>query len=98
MNETMTAIMNRKSVRAYTDREISPECREQILRAAAAAPTAGNQQLYTILDITSQELKEKHNPDGTGGCVKKYLWNSKNFDIMGTETPEPGERQEDKCT
>ena len=28
----------------------------------------------------------------------KYLWNSKNFDIMGTETPEPGERQEDKCT
>ena len=59
MNETMTAIMNRKSVRAYTDREISPECREQILRAAAAAPTAGNQQLYTILDITSQELKEK---------------------------------------
>ena len=59
MNETMTTIMNRKSVRAYTDREISPECREQILRAAAAAPTAGNQQLYTILDITSQELKEK---------------------------------------
>ena len=59
MNETMTTIMNRKSVRAYTDREISPECREQILRAAAAAPTAGNQQLYTILDIISQELKEK---------------------------------------
>ena len=59
MNETMTTIMKRKSVRAYTDREISPECREQILRAAAAAPTAGNQQLYTILDITSQELKEK---------------------------------------
>ena len=46
----------------------------------------------------NKKRKEKHNPDGTGGCVKKYLWNSKNFDIMGTETPEPGERQEDKCT
>ena len=45
-----------------------------------------------------KKRKEKHNPDGTGDCVKKYLWNSKNFDIMGTETPEPGERQEDKCT
>lgn len=39
-----------------------------------------------------------YNPDGTGDCVKKCLWNSKNFDIMGTGTPEPGERQEDKCT
>ena len=45
-----------------------------------------------------KKRKEKHNPDGTGGCVKKCLWGSKNFDIMGTGTPEPGERQEDKCT
>ena len=51
----------------------------------------------TRVDVIKRR-KEKHNPDGTGGCVKKYLWNSKNFDIMGTETPEPGERQEDKCT
>ena len=49
-------------------------------------------------EVTFAIHQEKHNPDGTGGCVKKYLWNSKNFDIMGTETPEPGERQEDKCT
>ena len=45
-----------------------------------------------------KKRKEKHNPDGTGDCVKKCLWDSKNFDIMGTESPEPGERQEDKCT
>ena len=49
------------------------------------------------LDVIKKR-KEKHNPDGTGGCVKKYLWNSKNFDIIGAGTPEPGERQEDKCT
>ena len=62
---------------------------------------------YLLLQTGSQfsnsadvikKRKEKHNPDGTGGCIKKYLWNSKNFDIMGTEIPEPGERQEDKCT
>ena len=27
--------------------------------AAMEAPTAGNQQLYTILDITDQQLKER---------------------------------------
>ncbi len=30
-----------------------------ILKAACAAPTAGNQQLYTILDITDQHIKDK---------------------------------------
>ena len=57
---------------------------------------------YCIRDVDVEKQikkrKEKHNPDGTGDCVKKCLWNSKNFDIMGTGTPEPGERQEDKCT
>src|SRR5699024_10377438 len=53
------ALAARKSVRSYTDREISSDCKEQILRAATEAPTAGNQQMYTILDITSQELKDK---------------------------------------
>lgn len=59
MNEIIKALAVRKSVRSYTDREISSDCKEQILRAATEAPTAGNQQMYTILDITSQELKDK---------------------------------------
>lgn len=59
MDEIIKALAARKSVRSYTDREISSDCKEQILRAATEAPTAGNQQMYTILDITSQELKDK---------------------------------------
>ena len=59
MNEIIKALAARKSVRSYTDREISSDCKEQSLRAATEAPTAGNQQMYTILDITSQELKDK---------------------------------------
>ena len=59
MNEIIKALAVRKSVRSYTDREISSDCKEKILRAATEAPTAGNQQMYTILDITSQELKDK---------------------------------------
>lgn len=48
----------RKSVRVFTEQPISEEAKRMILQAAMEAPTAGNQQLYTILDITDQELKE----------------------------------------
>lgn len=55
MNEVIHQLMERKSVRVYTDQEISPDEKRAILHAAMAAPTAGNQQLYTILDITGNE-------------------------------------------
>lgn len=59
MNEVIDQLLARTSVRAYTDRDIAPEDKRAILQAAAAAPTAGNQQLYTILDITSEALKQR---------------------------------------
>ena len=59
MNETIKQLFDRKSVRVFTDRAISQEDKTLILEAAMQAPTAGNQQLYTILDITNQAIKEK---------------------------------------
>ena len=59
MNETIQSLFDRKSVRVFTDREITAENKNLILDAASQAPTAGNQQLYTILDITDQAIKEK---------------------------------------
>lgn len=59
MNEILKSLYARKSVRVFEEKEISMENKNAILRAATEAPTAGNQQLYTILDITSRELKEK---------------------------------------
>ena len=40
VNEILTALHRRKSVRAYTGEPVSAEQKEQILRAACAAPTA----------------------------------------------------------
>lgn len=57
MNEVIKQLNARKSVRAFEDREISSENIRAILNAASNAPTAGNQQLYTILNITDQKLK-----------------------------------------
>ena len=57
-NQVLTQLRARKSVRAFTDEPVSPAVKRAVLEAACAAPTAGNQQLYTILDITDQALKD----------------------------------------
>lgn len=59
MNQTIKELFERKSVRVFEDKEISMEDKQLILEAATMAPTAGNQQLYTIVDVTSPDLKEK---------------------------------------
>ena len=59
MNETIRQLNDRKSVRVFEDREIGAAEKAAILNAACQAPTAGNQQLYTIIDVTDQTLKEK---------------------------------------
>ena len=57
-------------MRAYEDREIPEEMKKLILKAASQAPTAGCQQLYTILDITDQKLKEALSEAGLGSFLK----------------------------
>ncbi|HWP79785.1 MAG TPA: nitroreductase family protein [Candidatus Acidoferrum sp.] len=59
MNEVIQNLHTRKSVRVFEDREIPQDVKREILLAAAQAPTAGNQQLYTILDIMDQQLKDR---------------------------------------
>ena len=59
MNETIRELFDRKSVRVFEDRPITPEDKALILEAACMAPTAGNQQLYTIIDVTDQAIKER---------------------------------------
>ena len=58
MNEVLEQLYERKSVRVFTEQEISLREKEAILRAACEAPTAGNQQLYTVIDVTDDALKQ----------------------------------------
>ncbi len=58
-NEVLQALSARKSVRVYTDEPVTEAERNAILQAAFQAPTAGNQQLYTILNITDPALKAR---------------------------------------
>ncbi len=59
MNETIKQLNERKSVRVFLDRDITKEEKDAIINAACQAPTAGNQQLYTIIDVTDQRIKER---------------------------------------
>ena len=58
MNEVIQTLLNRKSIRAYEERPISPEVKSEILCATLRAPTAGNMMLYSIIDITEQGIKD----------------------------------------
>jgi len=59
MNEIIRQLFGRKSVRVFEDRPIDPSDKALILQAACMAPTAGNRQLYTIIDVTDQAIKER---------------------------------------
>lgn len=59
MNPIIDSLRQRKSVRSFEERPIPEDLRAVITNAALQAPTAGNQTLYTILDIREQEIKRK---------------------------------------
>ena len=51
----MKEIFHRVSVRKFEDRAVESDKVEQILRAAMAAPSAGNQQPWDFYVVTSRE-------------------------------------------
>ena len=57
MNEVLTQLRERKSVRVFTDRPVEQDVKQAVLEAALQAPTAGNMSLFTVLDIADPEIK-----------------------------------------
>lgn len=101
MNETINQLKNRRSVRAFEDRKIDEESVLAILDAACQAPTAGNQQLYTIIRVTDPALLERlsescdHQPFIKSGklvlvfCADCLKW-QKAYEYAGCEPRMPG--------
>ena len=55
----MKSIFHRTSIRAYEDRPVEPEKITQLLKAAMAAPSAGNQQPWEFYVVTDDDTKTK---------------------------------------
>ncbi|RDE17450.1 MAG: nitroreductase, partial [Candidatus Thorarchaeota archaeon] len=59
MNETLEVIDNRRSLRGYDSRPLSQEHKDLIIHSAIRAPTAGNMMHYSIIEVASQEKKDR---------------------------------------
>lgn len=101
MNETIGQLRERKSVRAFEDREIPEDLVKEILDAACQAPTAGDQQLYTIIRVTDEHLLDRlsescdHQPFIKEAklvlvfCADCLKW-QKAYEYCGCDPREPG--------
>ena len=58
-NATIRTIMNRKSVRAFTDQAIPAEYMEAMLKAAMAAPSGMNVQPWSFVVLTDKSQYER---------------------------------------
>jgi nitroreductase len=57
--ETQATLTNHRSVRAYQDKAVPPAVLDAVLEAAVRGSTTGNMQLYSIVQSTSTEMREK---------------------------------------
>lgn len=66
----MNEIFKRISVRKYADQAVEKEKIEQLLRAAMAAPSAGNQQPWEFYVVTDKEkIKKLSESSPYAGCA-----------------------------
>jgi len=67
----MKEIFERVSIRKYQDKPVEKEKIEQILKAAMAAPSAGNQQPWEFYVVTDKEkIKALSECSPYSGCAK----------------------------
>ena len=61
MNEVIKALLERRSIRRYTDEQVSEEQLQQVLTAARYAPSGSNTQLWHFLAIQQREVLDELN-------------------------------------
>lgn len=59
MNDTISLLMNHRSVRKYTDQPVSQEQLEAIVAAGQMASSSSNVQAYSVVAVTDADLKNK---------------------------------------
>lgn len=58
MNQIIKEMIERKSVRQFRDQPIAQSEKEWILKAALNGPTAGNMNLFSIIEVNDRSMKE----------------------------------------
>jgi nitroreductase len=55
MNETITSLLNHKSIRRYQEKTIEPEVLDKLLEVGMRAPSSGNLQNFSLLVVDDKE-------------------------------------------
>ena len=58
----MKTLLTRRTIRKYTDQDVSDELLNRLMTEAARTQTMGNLQLYSVIVTRSKEMKEKLAP------------------------------------
>lgn len=58
----MKSLKNRKTIRKYSDKEVSGELLKSLLEEAGRTPTMGNLQLYSVVVTRDKAMKERLSP------------------------------------
>jgi len=67
----MNSILKRRSIRQYTNQEISDEIVGKLLEAAMSAPSAGNERLWHFVVVREKSILEKlSNTHRNAGMIK----------------------------
>lgn len=59
MNEIIQALQNRRSIRSYTDQQVSDELLEQVLNAGLYAPSGMNNQKVVMVAVRDKATRDQ---------------------------------------
>lgn len=74
----MKEIFERRSVRKYTDKDISSEDMEKLLKAGMNAPSAHNYKPYDLIAVKNKEILKKL----ADTCIYSHMLNEANAAII----------------
>ena len=74
MNEVVKSLMERRSVRQYTDRQVEPEVLDQILQAGTYAATGMGKQSPRIVAVQDPETVRLLSKMNAGRGQRPLLW------------------------
>ena len=77
----LDVILNRRSIRKYSEKEIPKEVLEKIIEAGRQSPSAKNQQPYHFIILTDPEIKKE-----ITGIYSRFITNSPLL-IIGCANP-----------
>lgn len=58
MNKVIDMLLNHRSIRKYSDREVTDDMVKEIIASAQMAPTSSHFQAYTIIEIRDKKKRE----------------------------------------